>query len=134
MDVFDRHTNLYPRGWCLCCNSQSRSFTRILIPIPFLHKNPIPDSRKIHDCIHSRSQVGSRLYLFVKLVFQSFDLFQQTISPHVLAMLLVNKQVNLSLTNKSINYSSLDQSIKLAFYNWYCISKQYNCHEQEGRS
>jgi hypothetical protein len=108
-------------------------FTRILIPIAFLCENPIPDSRKIHDCIHSRYQVGSRLYLSLSWRFSrltcSSELFH-----HVLSMLLVNKQGDLSLTNKSINYSSTDQSIKLAFYDWHCISKQCNQHEQLGRS
>jgi hypothetical protein len=88
-------------------------FTRILIPIAC--ENPIPDSRKIHDRIHSRYQVGSRSYLssswhFSRLTCSS-ELFH-----HMLSMLLVNKQGDLSLTNKSSNYSSTDQSIKLAFY------------------
>jgi hypothetical protein len=98
-----------------------------MIPIPFPRKNPIPDSRKIHDCIHSRYQVGSRWH-FSHLTCSS-KLFH-----HVLSMLLVNKQGNLSLTNKSSNYSLTDQSIKLAIDGWYCISKQCNCHEQSGRS
>jgi hypothetical protein len=108
-------------------------FTRILIPIAFPRKNSIHDSRKIHECIHSRYQVGSSLYLSSSWRFSRLSC-SSDLCHHVLSMLLVNKQGNLSLTNKSSNYSSTNQSVKLALDDWYCISRQCNCHERSGRS
>jgi hypothetical protein len=86
-----------------------------LIPIAFPRENPIPNSSKIHDRIHSRSQVDSRPYLLPSCRFSRLLVSVNYFTTRACcAMLLVNKQGDLSLGNESINYSLMDQSIKLA--------------------
>jgi hypothetical protein len=118
----------------MCCNTQScsshknddsHSFPAQGIN-PLFRIDPRSDPFKI--------SIGSKTVSFAEQPFQSFDLFQWTISPHVPVVLRINKQVNLSLTNKSINYSLTDQCIKLAFNNCHRISRQSNWSEQSGRS
>jgi hypothetical protein len=57
-------TSVHTNGTITCDVMLSHiTFTRILIPIAFPRENPIPNARKIHSRIHSRSQVDSRMYL-----------------------------------------------------------------------
>jgi hypothetical protein len=89
-------------------------FTIILIPIAFPCKNPIPNSRKIHDRIHSRSQLDSRLYLSSSCRFShltcSSELFHHTCSQCSQCYWLTNKSTYPWQTSQSIIHRRISPS------------------------
>jgi hypothetical protein len=82
-------------------------FTRILIPIPFPRENPIPDSRKIHDRIHSRYQVGSRSYLLLSWRFSRLTCFSELFTTRARHA----KQTSRPILDKQVNQLFIDGSV-----------------------